>query len=185
MKFSIAILGTCLFFISCSNSNQNKDISKIIEEVQLEDTSISVGSPCELVSTDDIAAICNVAAEFQIDQKDKQYTYPTCVFKWKDGALNTIRKVGSNDITVERENELMIVMVGIASEAMFKQSTSIYKESRTIDGIGEMAIWDNKMQQLSFIGKGQMFHVNVKAVIEKDANLEIAKKIAELLISKI
>ena len=185
-KLTIALI-LPMFIFSCTDSTESSevDIEKLVEEVLSDDTNVSAGSPCELLSIVDVKSICGVSSEFEIVQQDKEYTYPTCTFKWEDGKVTHAMSVGGQELTVDMPSEIMLVMVANSNEGMFTQSTSVYKDGADVEGVGDFASWGTKMSQLTFLSKGYMFHVKLKVSNDSEDNKQKAKEVAELIISKL
>ncbi len=179
----IFILSLSLILFSCGNDESDL-LKDRIEEVQNTERTFD-GSPCELLSVDELRGICSVGDEFEIKQEAKKYTFPTCSYVWNDGKrTNTIVFSGIKR-ELPLENQVMIVMVKNASDDMFETSSKVYKDGISVDGVGKKAKWGEKMSQLSFLAKGYMFHVNVKAFRESSENKESAIKISQYLIDKL
>jgi len=177
-------LSVSLFIFSCIDSTK-VDKEKVFNEVVTGNTEILPGSPCELISVDDVKSICNVSNEVEIVQEDKVYTHPTCTFEWKDGKVTHVMSVGGRDMTIDLPSEVMIVMVSNSNEKMFGQSTSVYKDGVSVDEVGEKAMWGIKMSQLTFLSNGYMFHVHIKVSDDNEDNKQKAIEVAHLLSSKI
>jgi len=184
LTFSLSL---SLFIFSCSNSADPTEvvIEKVVNEVVTENSDILLGSPCELISVDDVKSICNVSNEFKIVQEDKVYTHPTCTFNWEDGKVTHAMNVGGRDITTDIPSEVMVVMVSSSNEEMFGRSTSVYKDGVSVDKVGQKAMWGIKMSQLTFLSNGYMFHVHIKVSNDNEDNKQKAIEIAHLLISKV
>lgn len=185
-KLTIA-LSLPLFIFSCGESNDSNevDMEKIVNEVMSDDKEISIGSPCELVLVDDVRSICNVGSEFEISQEDKEYTHPTCTFKWEDGKVTHKMNIGGNEMSVGMPSEVMIVMVVNSNEQMFTQSTSVYKDGVNVEGVAEKATWTSKMSQLTILSNGYLFHVHLKSSNDDTVNKKQAIEVVELLMSKL
>ena len=177
----IFAISLSLFIFSFGHSAQ-VHFKKVSDETLTENPEILSGSPCDLVSVEDVKSICKVSDEFEIIREDKAYTHPTCTFKWKDGKVTKLMRVAGREITTDMPSEIMIVMVNNSNEKMFAQSTSVYKDGVPVNGVGEKATWGTTMSQLTFLSNGYMFHVHVKVSNDYEDNKQKAMEIAHLLI---
>jgi hypothetical protein len=75
-------------------------------------------------------------------------------------------------------------MVQNANEAMFKQSTSIYKQPQEISNVGTMAIWDERMSQLTLLSNNYMFLVHVKVSNNAIENKKKLLRLPTILLKK-
>jgi hypothetical protein len=174
--FLIAVVS--MFVLACNNKeNKTNSTQKTPEKLA------AINSPCDLISMEEVKSI--FAVELPIEKKDVVYTYPTCIFRWKDGKIFTTVSFGGQEIRSAIPSEVLIVFVEKANEAMFKQATSIYKQPQEISNIGSLAVWDSRISQLTFLSNKYMFHVHVKASTNDSKNKEEAIKVANLIINKI
>lgn len=184
-KKTTLILAIPFFVFSCGNSEENTSSDDTAAgSEKTASAAMSIESPCELISSEEVASICDVASEFKIAQEDKMLTYPTCIFKWEDGKVKRSTKIGNTQVDFDMPSEVLIVMVKNANEKMFEQSTTVYKDGVDVK-IGDKAIWGVTMSQLTFLAKGYMFHVNVKVTNDAEFNKEKAAEIAKMLIGKL
>jgi len=70
------------------------------------------------------------------------------------------------------------------SDKEFKSIVKVYKNAQKINNIGEMAMWDKKMLQLSFLFKNHLFHIHVKASNDEEINKEKAIEVSKLILGK-
>jgi len=179
----IILFSTIVF--SCNNKENNTDTpqNNIADKNTKSEKASAINSPCEFISMDDVKSMFSV--EIPIENKDVVYTYPTCVFKWEDGKVTVSASFGGQEITSSMPSEVLIVMVKKANEAMFKQSTSVYKQPQDISNLGTIAVWDSRMSQLTFLANSYMFHVHVKVSNNDSENKEKAIEVSKLIIGKI
>ncbi len=183
-KINLLITLFALFALAC-NTKENKNIpNELVDKSSQSENTSSIQSPCELVSIDDIKNIFAIA-EYSIEMQDKVLTHPTCVFKWEDGKVTVSGFIGDQEIKSSMPSEVLIVMVKKANENMFNQSTKVYKQAQVISNVGDMAIWDSRMSQLTFLSNSYMFHVHVKVSNEEIANRKKAIEVSNLIIGKI
>lgn len=188
MKTTITHLLIILFstlVFTCNNKENKTDTPKnnLADKNTRSEKSADINSPCELISMDDVKSIFSV--EILIENKDVVYTYPTCVYKWEDGKVTVSASFGGQEITSSMPSEVLIVMVKKANEAMFKQSTSVYKQQQDISNLGNIAVWDSRMSQLTFLANSYMFHVHVKVTHDDSGNKEKAIEVSKLIIGKL
>jgi len=179
----IILFSTIVF--TCNNKENNTDTpqNNIADKNTKSEKASAINSPCEFISMDDVKSMFSV--EIPIENKDVVYTYPTCVFKWEDGKVTVSASFGGQEITSSMPSEVLIVMVKKANEAMFKQSTSVYKQPQDISNLGTIAVWDSRMSQLTFLANSYMFHVHVKVSNNDSENKEKAIEVSKLIIGKI
>lgn len=181
----LTIIFSILLF-SCNNTETKKDASQNeVAEINTEQNkAVGFNSPCDLFSLEEVKNMFKIA-EIPIEKKDVVYTYPTCVYKWQDGKVTTTTSFGGQEIISKMPSEVLIVMVNEATESMFKQSTSIYKQPQEISNVGKMAIWDSRMSQLTFLSYGYMFHVHLRVTNNDSDNKEKAVEVSKIIIGKI
>ena len=184
-RATVAVFSLTFVLFSCGDNNtSNADLLKDrMEEVQNTDRDL-VDSPCELLSTEEMANVCSIPSTVEITQLAKMYTYPTCVYSWNDGKCIQESFSGGHSTFVV-DNNVMIVMVEDATDDIFEMSTGVYKDGVSVDNVGEKAMWGEKMSQLSFMAKGYMFHVNVKILPSAEENKKAAIDIARFLAEKL
>lgn len=186
IKSKLVLFIFSMLVFSCQNKEDKRNASqnKNVDENGKTEKSVVINSPCELISMEEVKSMFAVE-EYPIELKDVVYTYPTCIYRWKDGKITTSVSFGGQEIKSTRPSEVLIVMVKKATADMFKRSTSIYKEPQEISNIGTMAIWDARMSQLTFLSNNYMFHVHVKVTPNANVNKEKAIAVSELLIKNI
>ena len=176
-----------LFLLAC-NSNESASNSATsenqVENKQAEETT-GPESPCELISEADVRSLFAIPDEIQIEVKDRVLTYPTCTYIWKDEKVTKIIQAGPKEMHIKMASELMIVMVKDAGESMYNTSIKVYKDIESVENVGEMASWGTEMAQLTFLAKGYMFHVHVKASDDDMDNKAKAIEVARLIIGKL
>ncbi len=185
IKANLLIILFSTLVLACNNKENktNPPQNKIVDKSAKPEKSSAINSPCELVSIDEVKSMFAVA-EHLIEMKDVVYTYPTCIFRWKDGKITTSVSFGGQEIKSIIPSEVLIVMVKKANEAMFKQSTSIYKQPQEISNLGSKAVWDSRMSQLTFLSNNYMFHVHVKVSNNDTENKEKAMEVSKLILGK-
>lgn len=186
MKKTIMIIMSSFLFIACGNDAKKTDLPTSVEkqEKYVTPSKTGIGSPCSLLEIDEVKNICNVAEGTEISKEKKQYTFPSCKFKWKDGSLKETKNIGGNKIEIVSNQEILLVLVENADNSMFERSTKVYKDGETVSGIGDKAIWGTAMHQLTFLAKGTMMHVNVFTSSDNEINRQNAMAIAKLMIDK-
>ncbi len=184
LKNIIPVLLCSILAFACNTNQKKTDApeNKVADKNAKNEKSAAISSPCELISLEEVKSI--FAIELPIEMKDVVYTYPTCIYRWKDGKITTSVTFGGQEIISKLPSEVLIVMVKKANEAMFKQATSIYKQAQEISDIGSMAVWDSRISQLTFLSNKFMFHVHVKVSNNDNENKVKALEVSKLIIKK-
>ncbi len=186
-KLFLPVCMLSLFLLSCGGAETDPETiaDKVVEEMQSSGSTLVVSSPCELLSVNDVRTICSVSNDYEIEQEDKKYTYPTCSFRWEDGKVKKEMEVAGRKMTIDHPSEVLVVMVVEANEAMYDRSTKVYEDGEDISSVGEKAIWGTDMSQLSFLESGYLFHVHVQTSNDNEENKKQAIEIAQTLMSNI
>tara|TARA_R110000868_G_scaffold108065_1_gene295349 strand:- start:78565 stop:79134 length:570 start_codon:yes stop_codon:yes gene_type:complete len=185
-KISFLIPITLLLVMACNNKEKKSTttLDAAVDKAKKEITSSSFDSPCELIGLADIKNIFAVA-EVPIETEDKVLTFPTCIYKWEDGQVFSIKEMAGQQLKMGRPSEVLIVMVKGCTEDMYNRSTKVYKQPQVVPDLGEMAVWDSRMSQLSFLSHSLMFHVHVKVSNDDQSNMEKAIEISNLIATKL
>lgn len=177
--FSIVTATTALL-VSCGadTSNSNEEPQIISEETSTR----NYGSPCELFSEADVKKKFDIGESVEFEMNDKDLTFPTCSYKWKDGKVKKRMEIGAQMVEVDMDSEVMIVMVANANESKYNTSIKSYSDAKA-ETTGEMSTWSDRRSQLTFLAKEHLFHVHVKASNETDENKKNAIEIANQIIA--
>lgn len=186
IKAHALILLFTIPIFACNNKDNKTDATQnsAIEKNETAKKIAAITSPCDLVSMEDVKRMFAIT-EYPIEMKDVVYTYPTCIYRWEDGKITSSVTIAGQEIISKLPSEVLIVMVKNVNEAMFKRSTSVYKQPEEIPNIGTRAVWDAKMSQLTVLSNSYMFHVHVKVSSNVAENKEKAIEVAQLIIKKI
>ena len=185
-KRTLLTIALLPFFVIACNSNGESNSSST--ETQVENKKAPESgpeSPCELISEADVRSLFAVPEEIQIEMKDRVLTYPTCSYIWKDEKVTKIIQAGPKEMHIKMASELMVVMVKDAGESMYNTSIKVYKDIESVENVGEMASWGTEMAQLTFLAKGYMFHVHVKASDDDAENKAKAMEVANKIIAQL
>ena len=68
---------------------------------------------------------------------------------------------------------------------MYNRSTKVYKQPQAVPNLGDIAIWDSRMSQMSFLSQGYMFHVHVKVSNDDQGNMKKAIEVSNVIASKL
>ena len=168
MKKLLFIISAFILLSSCVN-NKSKEKSPENE------------SPCSLVTEAEIKEILSIPQDAVTTMEDVDYTYPTCSYEWETLIYVKKMTMSGQDLELEYPYSLMIVLVDNADDAMFEQSTVVYKDGEKLSGLGDMATWGDSMSQLTFLSGGKMIHLNLKTSDNANENKEKAIKLAKLI----
>ncbi len=185
-KINLLIAVVFLFLLACNNKENktNTTQNEITKKNTIPEKSSNINSPCELISMDDVKRIFTVA-EHPIEMKDVVYTYPTCVYKWEDGKVTWTQSIAGQEIKGNTPSEVLIVMVKNSNENMYNRSIKVYKKSQIIPNLGDIAVWDSRMSQLTFLSNNYMFHVHVKVSNEETENKNKAIEVSNFIIKNL
>ncbi len=185
IKNHLLIVLISMLVLACNNKESKTDApeNNTTEKSTTPKKISSINSPCDLISMEEVKSMFSV--ELPIENKDVVYTYPTCIYRWEDGKIATSVSFGGQEIKSTRPSEVLIVMVKNANEAMFKQSTTVYKQPQQISNLGSLAVWDSRISQLTFLSNNYMFHVHVKVSNNDTENKEKAVEVSKLIIGKL
>jgi len=178
-KINLIITLISLFTWSCNNKENKAELATSTKSEKV----VAISSPCELISIEDVKNIFSVT-EFSIEMQDKVLTHPTCIYKWKDGKVFSMKKIGNQEVEIKMPSEVLIVMVKEANKNSYNRSIKVYKQPQEISNLGDMAVWDAKMSQLSFLANNYLFHVHVKVSNEEQNNRKKAIEVSNLIIEK-
>ncbi|WP_132213841.1 hypothetical protein [Mariniflexile fucanivorans] len=185
MKNHLIIILFSMLVLACNNkaSKANTNQNKIAEENTMLEKSSTITSPCELISMEEVKSMFRI--DLHMENKDVVYTYPTCIYRWEDRKFTKSVTFGGQEIKSTMPSEVLIVMVKNATEAMFNQSTTVYKQPQEISHLGSRAVWDSRISQLTFLSNKYMFHVHVKVSNNDTENKEKAVEVSKLIIGKL
>ncbi|WP_117880025.1 hypothetical protein [Aureibaculum luteum] len=179
-RINLLIVWIALLTLSCNKKENKSEESTRLNSEKV----VAINSPYELISREDVKNIFNVV-EFPIDVQDKVLTQPTCIYKWEDSKVFRMKKIVNQEVKFAMPSEVLIVMVKKCTESMFKRSTSVYKQPHLIENLGDMAVWDVRMSQMTFLSNHFIFHVHVKVSNENQINLKKATEVSNLIIEKL
>ena len=180
----IITLAITLTTISCATDETAKSNKENITKSNTDIVTNSL-SPCQLVDETEIKILFDIPAATVTEIRDEVKTYPTCFYKWETVTYSETKTISNQVVNLDYPTEMMIVLVNNATPKMFDTSTKVYKDGISVSDIGEMAIWGEKMSQLTFLAKGSMIHLHVKKSSLASDNKELALKIATIIINKL
>ena len=181
-KLSALFTLAMLTFFSCGNASKETNLPG---ETPKEDKTKhdKTGTPCELFTLDDLKAAFSIHDSINIEVDDTDHTFPTCSYDWNTGR-KSMMKIQKMEIEVDVANNVLIVMVENVSMKMYERSISIYPETSPVE-IGEIGVWSDKRSQLSFLNKGYLIHVHVRAFDDIKANKDKAVWLAKEISAKL
>lgn len=177
MKKAILLLAIFIGTIACGNSE--KSASEKRESSAAKDMDIS---PCELLTETEIKNALAIPAEAETSMTEKNTTYPSCYYKWKSITWEYEVMAGH---MADYPAEMSIVLITDANKRKYESAINYYKDGQTENGLGDMATWSDKKNQITFLSKGKLVHVHARtssdAASNKTKTIKVAKLIAEEL----
>lgn len=89
----------------------------------------------------------------------------------------------SKDAITEKAKEM-----GVDSKAVEKYAEDVTIQDKTltdVSGVGDEAVWSTKSNQLTVLSGSDVFFINANASGKSEASLELAKKLADVVIDKL
>jgi len=187
MKKSLFLLPIFIFILACGNSEKSNsekmNTEDSTEEPKEQPSAKGVDvSPCELLSETEIKEALSIPADAETTMKEKSTTFPICMYEWKSITF-PVKSVG--DRIVDFPAELNIVLVKSANKKMYETSVSYYKDGQAESGVGDMATYSEKRNQITFLANGKLIHVNVRTTKDAASNKAKAINIAKMVIDKL
>lgn len=178
MKRSFLLIAIFILTISCGNSDKSKDGSSSIFK-------FGKDSPCEILSEAEIKDALSIPADAETTMSERDGSYLMCKYRWESVTYSGTVDFMKTKRTVAYPADMYITMVKDASKEMYEKSISFYKDAKTQDGIGEMAVWSAKKRQISFLSDGYLFHIYLVTSADAAVNKEQVFKIAKLIDAKV
>lgn len=178
MRNLLIVLFSFILIASCGGNSSKTESSKAEPRKAKSSENIS---PCSLLSESEIKDILSLPKDAHTTMEDAVYTYPTCSYEWGTLFYEKNTAVAGREIVLEYPYKLMIVLVANASNSMYDESTVVYKDGENISGLGEMAMWGNKMSQVTFLSNGHLVHLSLKVSANNSENKEKAIELAKLV----
>lgn len=174
MKKSIVLLSILVCTLSCKDSIKSSDD---------EDHASSItGSPCDLLTDDEIKSTLDLSAEAETTVKERDKPFPSCFYKW-ESITYFGKTIGTQPL--EYPAEMSIVMLSKANKDMYETSIKTYDDGQKVNDVGDMATWSDNMNQVTFLYRGKLIHVHVKLNTDTASNRTKAIKLAQLIGKKL
>ncbi|MDR6299606.1 hypothetical protein [Mesonia maritima] len=180
MKKTIVFFVIILAVLACKNSE--KSSTEEMQEVEMTAHSKVNQSPCELLTDAEIKKALAIPADAETSKVKKNTTYPACFYKWE--SITFPYEVFNRHMT-NRPAEMSIVWAINVNKKLYKQSIAVYKDGEAIDNVGEMAIWSEKMGQITFLKGGNLIHVKAEISADNAFNKAKSIKVAKLFANKL
>lgn len=180
MKKSIVLIAISLAIFACKNPE--KSTEEGVHEVELSEHRDLDRSPCEVLTEAEIKKALEIPADAQTSTTQKSTTYPVCFYKWE--SISFPYEVFKGRMA-DRPAELSIVWATNVNPKLYKQSISVYKNPETINNLGEMATWGNKMGQVTFLKDGNLIHVKAKITADAASNKAKSIRVARIIAEKL
>jgi len=177
LKKSILFVAILLSIVACKNSDKSSS-----EEVEISSHKSTEKSPCEVLTDAEIKIALDIPADVKTSKTKKSTPYPVCYYKWE--SITFPYEVFNGRMT-DRTAEMSIVWAVNVNKKLYEQSISVYKDGKTINNVGEMAIWSQKMGQITFLKNGNLIHVKAETSANEYSNKAQSVKVAKLLTQKL
>lgn len=187
MKF-VKLLPLLVVFVALScSSDDGRATDDALEEVVVMDDSekeedFKIKNPCDLVSADEMIALTGIDESFKLTVENKIIAYPTCVYRWDGILVNTKTYELGEAIESELPAQINVVMIRDKNEADYQRAIKTYVDPQNLTDIGEMAVWGDRLSQLTFLEQNHVFHVYVNVDNSLTKNRAIAEKIAKAMV---
>jgi len=186
----IAPVVLSLTLIACGNDEaqadgeSNEDSTNA--EVSSDGTENNSDSPCDLFTVREVENMFGIGENIKLTSQDEVLTHPTCTYTWEDGKVTHSQEVAGQTIESKLSSKMMIVMgKKNAIDVDYNASIRVYQDAVSVSGVGKMATWSDKRAQLSFLAKGNLLHVHVRASNDSEENKAKAIEVANVIISRL
>lgn len=177
MKKSILFVAILLSIVACKNTGKSSS-----KELETSSHKSIKQSPCELLTVAEIKIALDIPADVKTSKTKKSTPYPVCYYKWES---ITFPYEVFNGRMADCTAEMSIVWAVNVNKKLYEQSISVYKDGKTINNVGEMATWSQKMGQITFLKDGNLIHVKAKISVDEASNKTKSIKVAKLFAEKI
>ncbi len=179
-----------VFTSSCTESTTNDEReSASDEEVQTtpqeEKENFLIQTPCDLITDTELKTILGISDDHEARIQDKIFAYPTCIYTWDDLLVPSTAPDFANPPGQDQPAEVRITMIRKADEGAYNRAIKTYVDPQTIDGVGEMATWGERLSQLTFLEQEHIFHVLVQASENQEKNKTAAIEIGKMMVKAI
>lgn len=190
MKFrSILLLSFFFFILSCGNSSASDESDA--EMAENDDSSAAgtedfkIKSPCDLVSEEEMPRLTGIDERFKLTIENKLLSHPTCIYRWDAILVRTKTYELGEALESELPAQINIVMIRDQNNSDFTRAIKTYIDPKTLTNIGEMAVWGDRLSQLTVLEQDHIFHVYVNVDNSLAKNRAIAEKIAKEIVVSI
>ncbi|WP_339696826.1 hypothetical protein [uncultured Marixanthomonas sp.] len=177
MKKTLVLLAILTYTFACKNSEKSS-----AEEIDANSHTSIEQSPCEVLSDIEIKIALAIPANAETSKVKESTQYPVCYYKWES---ITFPYEVFNGRMADHPAEMSIVWAINVNKKLYQQSIAVYKDGETINNVGEMATWSQKMGQITFLKDGNLIHIKAEtsanAASNKAKSLKVAKLFAEKL----
>jgi len=187
MKRSRLFLFSCLLIgYSCQSadpSTENENAQTIEEPLApVEPESIRIKDPCDLISAEEMLQFTALDSSQKMTVESKVLTYPTCVYRWENILVKTKTFDLGEEVVLDLPAQVNIVLLRDKKTDDYQRAIKTYVDQIELSAIGEMAVWGDRLSQLTFFSEDHIFHVYVNVSETIDVNREIAKDIAQKIV---
>ncbi len=183
MKRSRLFLISCLsLWYSCQSSDlstENETTETIEEELApAEPENFKIKDPCDLISSEKMIQFTSLDSSQKMGVESKVLTYPTCVYRWENVLVKTKTFELGEELELELPAQVNIVLLREKNAEDYQRAIKTYVDPQEIEGVGEMAVWGDRLSQLTFLAQDHIFHVYVNVNNAIEINRQVAEEIA-------
>jgi len=180
----VALISACADTASEETNGLKSDEEELVAE-QTEKENFLIQTPCDLITDTELKTILGISDDHEARIQDKIFAYPTCIFTWDDLLVRSTVPDFGTPPEQDKPAEVRITMIRKADVGTYDRAIKTYVDPQTIDGVGEMATWGDRLSQLTFLAQEHIFHVLVQASENQEKNKAAAIEIGKMMVQAI
>jgi len=181
--FVILMLG--MWFSCQSPAAESENDQEQIQEDSLSATEpkeFKIKDPCDLITAEEMMQFTALDSSQKMTVESKVLTYPTCVYRWENILVKTKTFDLGEEVVLDLPAQVNIVLLRDKKTDDYQRAIKTYVDQIELSAIGEMAVWGDRLSQLTFFSEDHIFHVYVNVSETIDVNRQIAKDIAQKIV---